>query len=173
MHQIRQNARPTSVRRATRSTIVIAPLVGRTPLVDRAAHRSTSGAIVWRARSSIAPLDRRSHSAISSIAIVHRTARRRGAARSGLSLSLSLFPEVIWSENEGRKWFPGQRWKYWSTRSHFRENDIFRDSQTLRFYGKWFPETVFTQFKHTLAVNSYHVILHKYNKIIFIKLRVR
>ena len=133
MHQIRRNARPTSIRRA-RSSIAI---------VDRAAR--------------------------STIAIVHRAARRRGAivgraarrdlgslsliwalSSLSLSLSLSLFPEVIWSENEGRKWFPGQRWKYWSTGSHFPENIIFRDSQTLRFYGKWFPETVFTQFKHTL-----------------------
>ena len=121
-------------------------------------------------------VDRRETSALvdraarSTIAIVHRATRRRGAivgraARSSIaplvgvawrdlgslfSLSLSLFQEVIWSENEGRKWFPGQRWKYWSTGSHFPENDIFRDSQTLRFYGKWFPETVFTQFKHTL-----------------------
>ena len=111
-----------------------------------------------RSTIAIASLDRRSHSAISSIAIVHRAARRRGAARSGLSLSdlgslsLSLSPEVIWSENEGRKSFPGQRWKYWSIGSHFPENDIFRDSQTLRFYGKWFPETAFTQFKHILKL---------------------
>ena len=64
------------------------------------------------------------------------------------SLSLSLFPEILWSENEGRKSFPSQRWKYWSTESHFPENNIFRDSQTRGFCGKWFLETVFTQFKH-------------------------
>ena len=64
-------------------------------------------------------------------------------ARS-LSLSLSLFPEILWSENEGRKSFPGQKWKYWSTGSHFPENIIFHDSQTRGFYGKWFLETVFT-----------------------------
>ena len=103
-------------------------------------------------------------------AIDDRTARRRGAivgraTRSGLSLlslslwsglsllslSLSLFPEVIWSENEGRKWFPGQRWKYWSIGSHFPENDIFRDSQTCGKGWKWFPEIIFTQNKRTLS----------------------
>ena len=66
-----------------------------------------------------------------------------------LSLSLSLFPEMLWSENEGRKSFPGQRWKYWSTGSHFLENIIFRDSQTCGFWRKWFPEVIFTQNKHS------------------------
>ena len=100
-------------------------------------------------------LRRRSHRSSDDCA-----ARRHGVivgavARSGLSLlslslSLSLFPEVIWSENEGRNWFLGQRWKYWSTGSHFPENDIFRDSQTCGKGWKWFPEIIFTQNKRTL-----------------------
>ena len=71
-------------RAARQSTIAIASLI------DRRAVR------VRRARSSIAPLERRSRRAISSIAIVDRASRRRGAivgqaARSRLSLlSLSL-----------------------------------------------------------------------------------
>ena len=83
---------------------------------DRRSRRSSARCDRW---TSGAIVDRAAHRRG---AIVDRTARRRGAARSGLSLlslSLSLFPEVIWSENEGRKWFPGQRWKYWSTGSHF------------------------------------------------------
>ena len=68
------------------------------------------------------------------------------------SLSLSFFPEMLWSENEGRKSFPGQRWKYWSTESHFLENIIFRDSQTCGKGWKWFPEIIFTQNKRTLSL---------------------
>ena len=56
---------------------------------------------------------------------------------------------MIWSENEGAKSFPGQRWKYWSTGSHFLINIIFRDSQTCGFKGNWFPEIIFTQNKRT------------------------
>ena len=118
-----------------------------------------------RRQSTIAPTS----GARPTSALVDRAARRRGAivrraTRSGLSLlslslsdlgslfSLSLFPEVIWSENEGRNWFPGQRWKYWSIGSHFPENDIFRDSQTSEKWWKWFPEIIFTQNKRTLNV---------------------
>ena len=68
--------------------------------------------------------------------------------------SLSLFPEMLWSENEGRKLFPGQRWKYWSTGSHFPENIIFHDSQTCGKWWKWFPEIIFTQNKRTLSEGS-------------------
>ena len=129
-------ARSTSalVNRDRRSRSSITPLDER----DRTmrSHRS---------RSSIAPLDRQSQSSIAPL--VGRAARSglwtSGAiwALSSLSLSLSLFPEMIWSENEGEKSFPGQRWKYWSTRSHFPENIIFRDSQTCEFGGKWFTES--------------------------------
>ena len=74
-----------------------------------------------------------------------------------LSLSLSLFPEMFWSENEGRKSFSGQRWKYWSTRSHFSENIIFRDSQTCGKGWKWFPEIIFTQNKCTRSLSLFHL----------------
>ena len=83
-----------------------------------------------------------------------RTTRRLtiGALRSGLSLlSLSLFPEMIWSENEGVKSFTGQRSKCWSTGNDFLENFIFRYCQTCRFGGKWFLEIIFPQNKCTLS----------------------
>ena len=104
-----------------------------------ARSRSTSGAIVERARWTIAPL-------------VDCAARRStiGALRSGLSLSLSLSPKMIWSENEGVKSFSGQRWKFRSTRSHFPENEIYRCYQTPGFRGKWFLEIIFPQNKRTL-----------------------
>ena len=178
-----------AARRSTSALVGRAPLVDRATrwsTSDAIVRRACSLIDERRARLLIAIVDR---AARSTIAIVPRAARwcgaivRRaawssivslvGAARrdlgslsliwalSSLSLFLSLFPEVIWSENEGRKWFPGQRWKYWSIGSHFLENDIFRDSQTLRFYGKWFPETVFTQFKHTLK----HYFQTNYNNL--------
>ena len=93
----------------------------------------------WR---EIAPSIARSRSRA-----VRRTGDRRHA--HGRSLSLSLFPEMLWSENEGRKLFPGQRWKYWSIGSHFPENIIFRDSQTCGKRWKWFPKINFTQNKRT------------------------
>ena len=140
----------------------------------RTARRSMSGAIVRRETSAI--VDRRSRRSIDdrdraprrsstrcdrrmSSAIVDRAARRRGEARSSLSLwsglsllsslSLSLFPEVNWSENEGRNSFPGQRWNLWSTGNHFPENNVFRDSQTHGFSGNWFLKLVFTRFKRS------------------------
>ena len=105
----------------------------------------------------------RSRRAISSIAIVDCAARRRGAivgavARSGLSLlsliwalsslslSLSLFPQMIWRENEGAQSFPGQRWKYWSTGSHFPWQP------NMRIWGKMISWNHFTQNKRTLRV---------------------
>ena len=160
MHQIRQKkqnaakeneSNPTEEKMRSCGEGDIERRWGRCDRPTSGAH-STSALVNRdrRSRSSIAPLDRRSHRAISSIAIVDRAARStiaivdRAARRSGLSLlslSLSLFPEMIWSENEGEKSFPGQRWKYWSTKSHFPENIIFRDSQTCEFGGKWFTES--------------------------------
>ena len=102
-----------------------------TLLVDHAAHRSTSGAIAGEVSSSSLSL------------------------RSGLSLlslSLSLFSEMIWTENKSVKLFPGQRSKYWSTGNEFLENFIFHCSQTCGFGGKWFPEIIFTQNKRTLRL---------------------
>ena len=72
-----------------------------------------------------------------------------------LSLSLSLFPEMNWSENEGEKSFPGQRWKFRSAESYFPENEIYRRYQTPGFGGKWFPEIIFTQNKRTLKLIYY------------------
>ena len=156
----------------------IAPLVGAVRSSDERRdssidERCTSDERDRRSRLSIDDCAARSHR--SRCSIIDRAARRRGAiveraVRSGLSLlslslwsglsllslSLSLFPEVIWSENEGRNWFPGQRWKYWSTRSHFPENDIFRDSQTCGKGWKWFPEIIFIQNKRTLSDKILH-----------------
>ena len=60
------------------------------------------------------------------------------------SLSLSLFPEMIWSENEGGKSFPGQRWKYWSTGSHFPWQP------NMQVWGKMISWDHFHQNKRTL-----------------------
>ena len=111
-------------------------------LDDRTAHRSRRSSIDERVCRMIAPL------------VDRRTARSTiGALWSGLSLlslSLSLFPKIIWSENEGVKSFTGQRWKFRSTGSHFPENEIYRCCQTPEFGGKWFPKIIFPQNKHTL-----------------------
>ena len=80
MHQIRQNARSTSARRVARSTIAIAIAL----LVDRRV-RSSDDRAARRSRYDCPTRDEHAH--WSTIAIVHRAARRRGAARSGLSLS--------------------------------------------------------------------------------------
>ena len=71
-----------------------------------------------------------------------------------LSLSLSLFPEMIWTENKSVKLIPGQRSKSWSTGNEFPENKIFRCSQTCRLGWKWFPEIIFTQNKRSLGFVS-------------------
>ena len=162
MHQIRQNARPTirerREKREPRSERErddrASPRrrAARSSIDERRDHPTRDERARW-SRSCTAPLVGAARRDLGSLSLIW--------ALSSLSLFLSLFPEVIWSENEGRKWFPGQRWKYWSTGSHFPENDIFRDSQTLRFYGKWFPETVFTQFKHTLK----HYFQTNYNNL--------
>ena len=129
---------------------------------NRWAVWSTSALVGRSHRSSIASLiDRRAHLSND------RTARRSTNsaidnrcsliwALSSLSLSLSLsqslslFPKIIWSENEGVKSFTGQRWKFRSTGSHFPENEIYRCCQTPEFGGKWFPKIIFPQNKHTL-----------------------
>ena len=105
-------------------------------LDDRTARRSTSMLVGRSHRSSIDEgRDRRS--VLSDLG-------------SLFSLSLSLSPEMIWSENEGVKSFPGQRWKFQSTGSNFPENEIYRCCQTPGFGGKWFPEIIFLQNKRTL-----------------------
>ena len=95
--------------------------------------------------------DRRSRSM--SGAIASEVSSSSLSLRSGLSLlslSLSLFPEMIWSENESVKSFPGQRSKCWSTGNDFPKNFIFRCCQTRGFGGKWFPEIIFPPKKCTL-----------------------
>ena len=133
MHQIRQKKPKLSKRNATSS--LIAPT---------SSARPTSALVNRAARSSIA------HRRSSAIWALSSLSLWSGLSLLSLSLSLSLSQEVIWSENEGRDWFPGQRWKYWSTGSHFSENDIFCDSETCGKGWKWFPEIIFTQNKRTL-----------------------
>ena len=69
------------------------------------------------------------------------------------SLCVLRDSEMIWSENESVKSFPGQRHKFRSTGSDFLENFIFRCCQTRGLGGKWFPEIIFSQNKHTLSWN--------------------
>ena len=158
------DACPTSalVDRATWSTIALRDLI------DRAA------------RSTIVPhdlVDRDRRSRRSSARCDHRTSGAIWALSSLslslwsglslLSLSFSLFPEMIWRENEGAKSFSGQRWKCWSTGSHFPENIIFRDSQTCKFGGKWFPEIIFTQNKRTLNLFYSHTFFFFFHFLSF------
>ena len=101
MHQIRQNARPTIRERrekreprSERERGTIAPhraderrdrrssgAIDERARQTHTARRSMSGAIVRRETSAL--VDR---AARSTIAIMHRAARRRGEARSSLSL---------------------------------------------------------------------------------------
>ena len=92
-------------------------------LDDRTARRSRRWSIDERARRTIAPL-------------VDRCSPIWALFSLSLSLSLSLFPEMIWSENEGVNSFPGQRRKFWSTRRWFPENFIFRCMPNMRIWGK-------------------------------------
>ena len=135
MHQIRQNARSTSVRRVARSRLrrssiderarrTIVLLVGCAPLVDR-------DAIVRRETSAL--VDR---AARSTIAIVHHAARRRGAARSGLSLSdlgslsLSLFGSDL-------------KWKWGGKMISRLKVKILVNQKSFfgRWYFPWLPNT--------------------------------
>ena len=175
MHQIRQNARPTSgaiddraVRRSTSA------LVWRAPLVDRAAHRLTSDAIVRRARSSIderwarpliaivnraarstiAPLDRRSRSCTAPLvgAVRSSIASLVGAARSGLSLlSLSLSLSLSFSESDlkwkwGEKMISGSKVKILVNRKSF----------SGKWYFPWQPNTPVLW--KMISGNSFHPI---------------
>ena len=133
------------------------------PLVDRRARsqsRLTRGTIDERARRTIALLVdcRLSLLACRTIAplVDHRLSLlplslSLSDLGSLFSLSLSLSPEMIWTENKSIKLFPGQRSKYWSTRNEFLENFIFHCSQTCGFGGKWFPEIIFIQNKRSLS----------------------
>ena len=118
--------------------------------------RSTRGMIDERARRTIAPLiDRTCRS--TSDAIDEWCDRRRSLffLSLSLSLSLSLFPKIVWSENESVKLFSGQRSKCWATRNDFPENFIFRCCQTRGFGGKWFSKIIFPQNKCTLNVRKW------------------
>ena len=105
------------------------------------------GAIVLRAARSTID-ERRDRRAVQSPAKSVLPLSLSLSLQSGLSLlslSLSLFPKMIWSENESVKSFLGQRSKCWSTRNDFPENSIFRCCQTCGF-----PEIIFPQNKCTL-----------------------
>ena len=102
-------------------------------LDDRIAHRSTSGTIDDRC-SPIWALS---------------------------SLSLSLFPEMIWSENEGVKSFPDQRWKFRSIESHFLENEIYRCCQILGFRKSFSPKTnAPLEFNLSLTITTLSLVFH-------------
>ena len=141
-------------RRGARST---SALVGwlRCSSDDCAARRTIALAIAidegrdWRARWS----DDRTARRLPAKSLLPFSLSPIWALSSLFSLSLSLFPEMIWTENKSVKLFPGQRSKYWSTGNEFPKNFIFRCSQTCGFGGKWFPEIIFTQNKRTLKFN--------------------
>ena len=70
-----------------------------------------------------------------------------------LSLALSLF--YAWPGNGLKvKWFckmiSGQMRQILVKLKCFSVNSIFHSCQTRGFYGKWFPKTVFSQFKCSL-----------------------
>ena len=72
-----------------------------------------------------------------------------------LSLSLSLFVEFIWSENRTVKWFPGQRLVFFSQLKCKSGKCYFLEQPNTLFYGKWFPEMVWSQNKRSLSPASF------------------
>ena len=68
-----------------------------------------------------------------------------------LSLSFARVRKMFKGKNDSVKWFPGQMRQILVKRKLFSGNSIFRSCQTCGFYGKWFSETVFSQFKHSLS----------------------
>ena len=145
-----RRARSSDDRAARRSTSALADRRARSQ------SRLTRGAIVRWARSSD---DRAAcRSPFCFFSLVGRSRRLSLLplslspiwALSSLSLSLSLFPEMIWTENKSVKLIPGQRSKSWSTGNEFPENKNFRCSQTCGLGWKWFPEIIFTQNKRSL-----------------------
>ena len=118
-------------------------------LDDRAACRTIASLVDRWARSQsrlTSALVGRSHcSLIAGEVSSSSLSLRSGLSLLSISLSLSLFPKMIWTENKSVKLFPGQRSKYWSTKNEFPENFIFCCSQTCGFGGKWFPEIIFTK----------------------------
>ena len=164
MHQIRQNARPTStlVGRAHRSSIA--------SLVDRLAVRP-SDEHARRLRLSIAPLDRRSHNVISSIAIVHRATRRHGAIVGRAAWS-SIAPLVgaaqldlgslslIWALSSLSFSFSGSdlKWKWGEKMISGSKMKILVNRKS--FSGKWyFPWQLNTPvLQKMISRNSFHPI---------------
>ena len=68
-----------------------------------------------------------------------------------LSLSFARVRKMFKGKNDSVKWFSGQMRQILVKRKLFSGNSIFRSCQTCGFYGKWFSETVFSQFKHSLS----------------------
>ena len=70
------------------------------------------------------------------------------------SLCVSPVSEIIWSENRNENEFP------WSTLLFYGQLKMifgkfnFPNQPNSLFYGKWFPETIFTQNKHSLRCCS-------------------
>ena len=67
------------------------------------------------------------------------------------SLCASLIPKIIWSENRNGNEF------LWSTLLFYGQLKMisgkfnFPNQPNSLFYGQWFPETIFTQNKHSLT----------------------
>ena len=81
-------------------------------------------------------------------------ARSRCAISRSFSLSFSLcaslVPEIIWSENRNGNEFPWSMLLFYSQLKMISGKFNFPNQPNSLFYGKWFPETIFTQNKHSL-----------------------
>ena len=81
-------------------------------------------------------------------------ARSRRAISRSFSLSFSLcaspVPEIIWSENRNGNEFPWSTLLFYGQLKMISGKFNFPNQPNSLFYGKWFPETIFTQNKHSL-----------------------
>ena len=110
------------------------------------------------ARSSGAVL--RSTRPVRSGACNRRTGARGSPATSkawfglpllSLSLSLSLSPETIWSENRNGNEFQWSKLLFYGQMKMISEKFYFQNQPNSLFYRKWFPESVYHQNKRTLS----------------------
>ena len=74
-----------------------------------------------------------------------------------LSLRVSA-PEIIWSENRNRNEFPWSKLLFYGQMKMISGKFYFQNQPNSLFYGKWFPETIFTQNKHTLSYDSIFLV---------------
>ena len=68
-----------------------------------------------------------------------------------LSFRVSV-PEIIWSENRNGNEFPWSTLLFYGQLKMISGKFYFQNQPNNLFYEKWFPETIFTQNKHTLRL---------------------